>query len=94
MQLQSRARLEIQTAVMCVCFQRRRHNTNYVPDRRAFARKERSLHSDVHVAAVNKHTLPPFGSLDSFWILRSIRRDKGLFSVLTFVGLSEVGRYD
>ena len=29
--------------------------------RRAFARTERNLHCDVHVAAENKHTLPPFG---------------------------------
>ena len=47
--------------------------------RRAFARKERNLHCDVHVAAENKQTLPPFGSLESFWIMRSQRsrrRDK------------------
>ena len=32
-----------------ICFQRRhvRHNANYVPDRRAFARKERNLHCDL-----------------------------------------------
>ena len=28
-------------------------------DRRAFARKERNLHCDVDIAAVNKRTLPP-----------------------------------
>ena len=42
------------------------------------------MHCDVHVAAENKHILPPFGSLDSFWITRSQRsrrRDKGLFSL-------------
>ena len=47
-----------------------------------FARNERNLHCDVHTTAENKHTLPPFGSLDSFWIMRSQRsrrRDKGLF---------------
>ena len=35
MPLQSRVRLENQTAVMCVCFQRRRvcYNANYVPDK-------------------------------------------------------------
>ena len=79
--LQSRVRLATQTAVMCVCFQRRRvrYNENY--DRREFARNERNLHCDVHVAAENKHTLPPLWSLDSFWIMRSQRsrrRDKGL----------------
>ena len=50
-------------------------------NQRGFARKERNLHCDVHVAAENKHILPPFGSLDSFWITRSQRsrhRDKGL----------------
>ena len=76
-------RLATQTAVLCVCFQRRRvrHNANYVPDRRAFACKERNLHCDVHVAAENKHSLPPFGSLESFWIRRSQRprrRETGL----------------
>ena len=40
-------------------------------EHRAFARKERNLHCDVHVAAENKRTLPLFGSLDSFWIDRS-----------------------
>ena len=48
---------------------------------RAFARKERDLHCDVHVTADNKHAFPPFGSLDSFWIMRSQRsrrRNKGL----------------
>ena len=48
--------------------------------RRAFARKERNLDCGVHVTAENKHTLPPFGSLDWFWIMRpqrSRRRDKG-----------------
>ena len=56
---------------MCVCFQRRRvrHNENY--DRRAFARKERNLHCDVHVTAENKHTLPPFWSLDSLYSLKT-----------------------
>ncbi len=42
-----------------------------------FARKERNLHCDV----VGAYTLPPNGSLDSFWITRSQRsrrRDKGL----------------
>ena len=66
---------------MCVCFQRRRvrHNTTYVPDRRVFARKERNLHCDVHVTAESKHTLPPFESINSFWIRRlqrSRRRNK------------------
>ena len=66
---------------MYVCFQRRRvrHNATYVPDRRAFAHKERNLHCDVHVTAESKHILPPFESLDSFWIRRSQRsrrRDK------------------
>ena len=59
------------------------YNANYVPDMRAFARKERNLHCDVHVTAENKHTLLPFGSLDSFWIMRSQRprrRDKGLLA--------------
>ena len=40
-------------------------------DRRAFARKERNLHCDLHVAAENKRILPPFQSLDSFWMMRS-----------------------
>ena len=35
--------------------------------------KERNLHCDVHVATENKHTLPPFRSLDSFWIMRDSR---------------------
>ena len=51
-------------------------------DQSGFARKERNLHCDVHVAAEIKHTLPPFGYLDSFWITRSQgsrRRDKGLY---------------
>ena len=45
-----------------------------------------NLHCDIHVAAVNKRTLQPFDSLDSFWITRSKRsrrRDKkndGLYS--------------
>ena len=50
-------------------------------DQSGFARKERNLHCDVHVASENRHILPPFGSLDSFWITRSQRsrrRDKGL----------------
>ena len=49
-------RLATQTSVMCVCFQRRRvrHNANDVPDRRAFASKERNLHCVVHVTAENK----------------------------------------
>ena len=43
-------------------------------------RKERNLHYDVHVVAENKHTVPLFESLDSFWFWimrsqRSIRRD-------------------
>ena len=45
--------------------------TFHIPE---FARKERNLHCDVV-------TLPPFGSLDSFWIMRSQRsrrRDKAL----------------
>ena len=49
-------------------------------------RKECNLHCDVHVAAENKHTLPPFGSLDSFWITRSQRSrflDKGLWMTLS-----------
>ena len=36
----------------------------------------------VPVAAENKHTLSPFGTLDSFWTMRSqrsIRRGKGLY---------------
>ena len=36
---------------------------------RAFARKERNLHCDVHVPAENKHTLPPFENIDSFWVM-------------------------
>ena len=55
-----------------------RRNANYVPDRRA---SERNLHCDLHVTAENKHTLPPVGSVDSFWIMRlqrSRRRDKAL----------------
>ena len=43
-----------------------------------FARKERNLHCDI----VHDYTLPPNGSLDSFWITRSQqsrRRDKGLY---------------
>ena len=54
-------------------------------DRQAFAHKERHLHCDVHVAAENKRTLPPFGSLDSFWIMRSQRSrrcDKGLYTTI------------
>ena len=54
-------------------------------DQSGFARKERTLHCDVHVAAENKHVLPPFGYLDSFWITRSQRsrrRDKGLLTML------------
>ena len=46
--------------------------------------KERYLHCDVHVAAENKHKWPPFGSLDSFWIMRSQRSrrgDKGIFLI-------------
>ena len=60
-------------------------NVQSKADRRAFAHKERNLHCDVHVAAENKHTLPPFGSLDSFWIMRSQRsrrRDKSLLFLL------------
>ena len=73
-----------QPAVMCVSFQRRRvrHNANYVPDGRACARKECNWHCDVRVTAENKHTLPTFGPLDSFWIMRSQRsrrRDKGIW---------------
>ena len=30
----------------------------------------RNLHCGIPVAAENKHTLRPFGSLDSFWIMR------------------------
>ena len=37
-------------------------------DESRFARKDRNLHCDVRVAAENKHTLLPCGSLDSFWI--------------------------
>ena len=54
---------------------------NLRSSRRAFARRERNLHCDVHVAAENKHTLPPFGSLASFWIMRSRRRDKGRWKI-------------
>ena len=54
-----------------------------LPDRRALARKERNLHRDIHVTAENKHTLPPFGSLDSLWIMRSRHRNKGLWLVHT-----------
>ena len=48
-----------QTAVMCVCFQRRRvcHNANYIPDSRASARKERNLHRDVHVTLLAQNSL-------------------------------------
>ena len=52
-------------------------------DQSGFARKECNLHCEVHVAAENRHILPPFGSLDSFWITRSQRsrrRDKGVLS--------------
>ena len=48
-------------------------------DRRAFAHMEHIC--DIHVGDANKRTLPPFQSLDSFWIMRSERsrrRDKGL----------------
>ena len=51
-------------------------------DSRAFARKERNLHCDLHIAAENKRTLPPFESLDLFCAMRSQRyrcRDKGLW---------------
>ena len=47
------------------------HNVNYELDKQAVAREERNLHCDVHVNADNKRTLPPFGSLDSFWLMRS-----------------------
>ena len=51
----------------------------------AFVRKERNLHCDENiVTAENEHTLPPFGSRDSFWIMRSQRsrrRDKGLYGM-------------
>ena len=53
-------------------------------DQSGFARTERNLHCDVHVAVENRHILPPFGSLDSFWITRSQRsrrRDKGLYGL-------------
>ena len=56
-------------------------NVQIKADTKAFARNECNLHCDVHVATENKHTIPPFGSLDSFWIMqsqRSRRRDKGL----------------
>ncbi len=49
--------------------------TFHIPE---FARKERNLHCDV----VGAYTLPPNGSLDSFWITRSQRSrrvDKGLY---------------
>ena len=36
--------------------------------------QERNLHCDVHVAAENKHTLPPFGSLDSLSIAMAFSR--------------------
>ena len=90
MPLQSRVRQYTQTAVMCVCFQRRhvRHNANYVPDRREFARKVRNLLFDVHVIAENQHTILPFGNLDSFWMLRtqrSRRRDKGIYIIYSMV---------
>ena len=52
---------------------------------RALAFKERNLHCDMHVAAVNKCTLPPFESLDSLWMMRSQRsrrREKGLLMTL------------
>ena len=43
-------------------------NVQSKADMRAFAPKECNLHCDV-----NKRSLPPFGSLDSFWIMRSQR---------------------
>ena len=39
-------------------------------DQIGFARKERNMHCDVYLAAKNRHALPPFGSLHSFWITR------------------------
>ena len=53
-------------------------STLHIPE---FARNERNLHCDVHINTENRHTLPPNGSLDSFWITRSQRsrrREKGL----------------
>ena len=73
-----------QTAVVCVCVSAATCTSqiaNSVSDRRAFTSKKRNLHCDVHVTAENKDTLPPFGSLDSFWTMRSQRsrrRDKGI----------------
>ena len=54
-------------AVMRVCFQRRRvhHNANYVPYVQMPVCHVRNLHCNIHVAAENKHSLPPFGSLAS-----------------------------
>ena len=54
----------------------------------AFVRKERNFHCDVHATTENKHKLPPFGSLDSFWTMRSQRsrcRDKGLWCNITSI---------
>ena len=67
--LQPKVRLATQTAVVCVCFQRRsvRHNANDVPDRRTFASKERNLHCDLHVTAENKHT-----QLTAVWVARLV----------------------
>ena len=55
---------------MCVCFQQRRvrHNANDIPYAKLPAYQERNLHCDIHVAAENKHTLLPFGSLASLSI--------------------------
>ena len=44
--------------------------------------KERNLHCDVHVAAVDKRTLPPFEFLDSFWIASIENRDEGLYAFI------------
>ena len=64
-------------------------NVKIKANMRAFAHVKRNLHCEVHVAAENKHTLPPFESLDAFWIMpsqRSRRRDKGpLFENITAI---------
>ena len=47
-----------------------RHNANHVPSAQTPAC---NFHCDVHVAAENKHTLPPFGSPASLSIAMAIK---------------------
>ena len=70
----SRTSLATQTAVTCVCFQRRRvrHNANYVP----YACQVRNLHCDVHTL--------PHTHITTVWVASLVLDCNGVFTIKAY----------